>query len=69
MAKINLEVIGMHCKSCAIIVTDVLEEIGASKILISVDEKKKIGKVSFEYSGNKNDAIKAIEKEGYRVMK
>ena len=48
MAKYNLNIEGMHCKSCKILVNDVLEELGASSILIDVDEKKKIGKVSFD---------------------
>ncbi len=47
------------------LVKDSLEEIGASKINITIDEKKQIGKVSFE--GDKEKAIAAIKKEGYSV--
>ena len=57
---------GMHCKSCVMLVQDALEEIGAKEIRISLDEKKQIGKASFEYK-NKEEAIKVIEKEGYKV--
>ena len=67
MTKFNLNVEGMHCKSCKILVNEVLEELGASGILIDVDEKKKHGKVSFDYSGGKKNVISAIEKEGYKV--
>ena len=67
MTKHNLEVKGMHCKSCVMLVTDVLEESSAKNISISLDEKKQIGKVSFEYSGDKKKVIGAIEKEGYKV--
>ena len=67
MTKFNLNVKGMHCKSCKILVADVLEELGASSILIDVDEKKKLGKVLFDYSGDKKSVISAIEQEGYKA--
>ena len=67
MAKYNLNVKGMYCKSCGILLNDILGEVGASGILIDVDEKKKIGKISFNYSGNEKEAVAAIEKEGYKV--
>ena len=67
MTKFNLNVEGMHCKSCKILVAEVLEELGASNIFIEVDEKKKLGKVSFDYSDDKKNVISAIEKEGYKV--
>jgi len=67
MTKFNLNVNGMHCKSCSMLIKEALEEIGASNIKINLDEKKQVGKVSFDYKGNKEEAIKAIEKEGYSV--
>ena len=63
----TLTVQGMHCKSCAMLIQDALEELGASNIKISLDEKKQIGKVSFDHK-NKDEIIKAIEKEGYKVI-
>jgi copper chaperone CopZ len=63
---INLNVKGMHCHSCKILITDVLEEIGATKIKITVDEKQKVGKVSFEHP-DKKKVISAIEAEGYKI--
>ena len=53
MTKHNLEVKGMHCKSCVMIVTDILEEKGAKNVLVNLDEKTQVGKVSFDFSGNK----------------
>ena len=67
MIKYNLSVEGMHCKSCKILVNDILKELGASNISIDVDEKKNMGKVSFDYSGDKKLVNMAIEKEGYKV--
>ena len=67
MTKYSLEVKGMHCKSCSMLVTDVLEESGSKNISINLDEKKQVGKVSFDFSGDKEKIIGAIEKEGYKV--
>ena len=67
MTKYTFNVQGMHCRSCKMLVTDILQELGASTISIDVDEKKKIGKVSFNYSGDKKLVNMAIEKEGYKV--
>ena len=69
MTKYNIEVKGIHCKSCNMLVTDALQELGASQISIKLDEKNKIGKVSFDFLGDKKKAIETIEKEGYKVSK
>ena len=69
MTKNNLNVTGMHCKSCSLLITGVLEDLGASDISVKLDEKTQIGKVSFEYSGNQKKVIEEIEKEGYKVSK
>jgi copper chaperone CopZ len=68
MTKYNLTVKGMHCKSCGMLVADALEDLGATNVKTQVDEKKKVGKVSFEYSGDKKKAVAVIEKEGYKVQ-
>ena len=65
MTTINVQ--GMHCKSCVMLIQDALEEIGAKNVKISLDEKKQIGKVSFEYKDPKK-VVETIEKEGYKVM-
>ena len=58
---------GMHCKSCVMLVTDALDEIGASKIRIDLDEKKQLAKVMCEFEGEKKYLAEAIKKEGYKV--
>jgi len=63
----DLTVKGMHCKSCATIVKEALEDIGAKNVTVHVDEKKQIGKVSLEYA-NKTKAVVAIKNEGYTVI-
>jgi len=49
------------------LIKDVLEDLGASSVLISLDETKNTGKVSLDYSGDKRNIISAIKKEGYKV--
>ena len=63
----TLTVMGMHCKSCVMLIQDSLEDLGVTKIKIELDEKKQIGKVSFEYKNTKK-VVEAIEKEGYKVI-
>ena len=67
MAKHVLKVKGMHCKSCTVLVTDALTELGASNVSIKLDEKKQEAVVTFDFEGDKKQAIAMIEKEGYTV--
>ena len=65
--NINLTIKGMHCKSCVMIVQDALETLGAKKIVISLDEKKKIGKLACEHA-SKDAIVTAVKSEGYEVI-
>ena len=56
---------GMHCKSCAMLVQDAVEEIGATDVKITIDEKKNEGVVTLAYAGKRENIIRAIESEGY----
>ena len=67
MSKHTLNVKGMHCNSCKIIVEEALQDIGAKNISIAINEKRQEGKVSAEYA-DKEKVIAAIEKEGYKVL-
>ena len=67
MTKYDLTIQGMHCKSCTMLITDALEEMGASDVKIDLDEKKQVGKASFEYAGTRESAVQVIEKEGYKA--
>jgi len=65
--KHTFTVKGMHCKGCAMLVQDALEQAGAKNIAIKVDEKAQVGTVSCE--GNDRASLKAsIEAEGYVVQ-
>jgi len=55
MVRYDLTVNGMHCNSCRLLVTDALDEIGAKDIKVNVDEKKQVGRVSFEFAGSKSN--------------
>ena len=62
----TLKVSGMHCRSCELLLTDVLSEItGISKV--SIDQKAGTVKFSYDSEGSLLQAKKAIEAEGYNV--
>lgn len=64
MKIVTLEVGGIHCKSCEMLIEDSLKDIGVEKIFF---EKNRI-KVFFEESNVKLQQIKeAIRNEGYKV--
>ena len=69
MGKIQLNIEGVHCKSCKMVIEDNLQELGASNIHVTVDEKKQTGTVSCDYTKDKLDIVNAIKKEGYKVVK
>ena len=65
MRKVTLKVKGMHCKSCSILIEDVLEDLGVKS---KVDSDKGIAAVEFDENKVSEDKIKAaIKKEGYEV--
>jgi copper chaperone CopZ len=58
------QVKGMHCKSCAALITEALEDEGIKKVNIKLDEKKQIGTVSLESDLPKEALIAIIEDQG-----
>ncbi|HLD78531.1 MAG TPA: heavy metal-associated domain-containing protein [archaeon] len=64
--KVELEVKGMHCSSCEVLLADVVAELPGVK---DVKASTKKGKVWFEADGPKavEAAKQAIRKEGYKV--
>ena len=69
MTKIQLNIEGVHCKSCKMIIEDNLQELGAKSVKVTVDEKTQKGTVACDYVGDKLDVVNAIKKEGYKVLK
>lgn len=66
MEKI-IKVNGMHCKSCEILITDVISEIkGVSTV--KVDSKKGLVVLNLTDSSIIENVKSAIEKEGYKVI-
>lgn len=64
MPLIRMEIKGMHCKSCSMLVRDIMEEHEAEVLSIDVDEKKHIGHVEIETASPVQEIIDAIESEG-----
>ena len=69
MTKIQLNIEGVHCTSCKMVIEDNLQELGAKSIKVTVDEKTQKGTVACDYVGDKLDVVNAIKKEGYKVLK
>lgn len=64
--KTHLKIEGMHCKSCEVLIADVLNELGVKSS--KIDSKKGMAEIEFdEHKVSKDMIRKAIEKEGYRV--
>ena len=63
--KIDLQITGMHCRSCEILITEELRELpGVSEI--SVDHKTGVAHLFLDESQSSPDAIlSAISKAGY----
>lgn len=61
----QLIVKGPHCKSCIMLITDALTDIGATRITATLNEKAKQATITCDYNGKKDDLINAIKKEGY----
>lgn len=67
MKKIKLNIAGMHCPSCEMLITDSLEDLDGIEI-IQISHKKGYAIISYDESKTNEDKIKKIiEKEGYKV--
>lgn len=66
MKKINLKIEGMRCKSCEIVIADVLEEVGIKNS--KIDSNKGTAEIEFDETKISVNKVKeAIKKEGYNV--
>jgi copper chaperone CopZ len=67
--KQTLTVKGMHCNSCKVIITEVLEDAGAKDVHVDLDEKKQVGTITLSSDLPKSKLKEMIEKEGeYKVI-
>ncbi len=69
MEKITLNIEGMHCPSCEMLIGDSLKELDGVK-KAEIDHKSGLAKVEFDKSKTTKQAIINIIKEGgYKVRK
>lgn len=64
MEKTTMKLKGMHCRSCDMLVKDILEDMGCDDI----DVTHKTGDIAFAYDKEKTDLDKIkkeLKKEGY----
>ena len=67
--KITLNVEGIHCKSCEVLIKDELEELGGIKD-VEVSHEKAYVKVEFdETKTDKMQIIEVIKKLGHKVKR
>lgn len=65
----KIEIKGIHCKSCKMLIEDVMDDLEADVKSFTVDEKKQVGKLEIESSKSPEEIKKAIEVEGeYTVV-
>lgn len=65
MKKILLKINGMHCQSCATLISEELEELGVQS---KVDYKKGTAEINFDGTKVSLEKIKeVIKKEGYKL--
>ena len=67
MNQAKFKIKGMHCKSCELLVTSVLEEIEEISD-IKVHLKDQTVKFNYNNEGVLEEAKKAIERENYKVI-
>ncbi|MEW5896814.1 MAG: heavy-metal-associated domain-containing protein [Nanoarchaeota archaeon] len=66
MKKMNLNIKGMHCKSCEVLISDALAEVGVKS---HADTKKGTATIEFDESKITLEKVKSIiAKEGYKVV-
>jgi copper chaperone CopZ len=67
MKKIKLDVKGMHCKSCEMLIQESVYEVNGI-INVKADHKKGYAEITFDESKADESKMKdAIRKEGYDV--
>ncbi|VVB53631.1 Heavy-metal-associated domain protein [uncultured archaeon] len=67
MKDLKLEVKGMHCHSCEMLIEDSLAEVAGVR-KVKADHKAGLVRITADDSVNLNAVKKAIVKEGYEVV-
>tara|TARA_Y100000310_G_C20564408_1_gene754701 strand:+ start:615 stop:815 length:201 start_codon:yes stop_codon:yes gene_type:complete len=65
MKSINLKINGMHCKSCAMVITDILEDL---QVKSKINHETGTAEISFDENKVSLEEIKKlIQKEGFTI--
>jgi len=69
MTLLKFIITGMHCKSCKMLIEDVLEDLNCKIISFEVDEQKQEGTLQIESEVDAQKIITDIQAEGdYKVQ-
>jgi copper chaperone CopZ len=68
MTKIKLNIEGMTCHACEMLINDTLSDLGVKSSKVNVEAKT--AEIDYDDSKiNKEDIIEEIKKEGFKVKK
>lgn len=69
MPLIKFEIKGMHCKSCKMLIEDIMDESNASVLSMEIDEQNEVGHVQVDTDTPTQEIIDAIQSEGDYTVK
>lgn len=63
----TIKITGMHCASCAALVTDAINEVKGAKVAEPIDYKAGQARVNYDSEATLGKVKEAIRKEGYKA--
>ena len=66
---LRLEIKGMHCKSCKMVIEDVLEDLGVKVVSFDLDEGSQTGVLELQTDKTSKEISDAIKAEGEYTIK
>ncbi|MFA5106240.1 MAG: heavy-metal-associated domain-containing protein [Candidatus Micrarchaeia archaeon] len=63
----TIKITGMHCASCAMLLTDAINDVKGAKVEAPIDYKSGMAKVSYDSQATLGRIKEAIRKEGYKA--
>lgn len=69
MSLKTVEIKGMHCKSCKMLIEDIMDDLDSEVVSFDVDQKKQIGILKVETEKTGKEIADAIKAEGEYTVK
>lgn len=68
MSLMNFKVTGTHCKSCKILIEDIMEDLDTEVVSLDLDEQAQVAKLQVKSDKSADEIKKAIEAEGEYIV-